>query len=69
MANPTPEQTGSIFSILTYTFLDDVILLGYRVPHLSYTQLPPLADYDSGEYQTGKSFPVSTNLVGGTNIH
>lgn len=69
MPNPNSEQTGSIFSILTYTFLDDVILLGYKVSHLSYTQLPPLADYDSAEYQTTKSFPVSNILDADKNKH
>ncbi|KAF7305977.1 ATP-binding cassette transporter [Mycena chlorophos] len=42
----TPEQTASILSIAVYSFLDPIIFLGYRVPHLSYDQLPPLADYD-----------------------
>ncbi|KAF8876209.1 multidrug resistance-associated ABC transporter [Gymnopilus junonius] len=57
MSEPNPEQTASIFSMMTYIFLDPVIMLGYRVPHLSADQLPPLADYDRAKYRTEKAFP------------
>ncbi|KAF8955959.1 ABC transporter type 1, transmembrane domain-containing protein [Flammula alnicola] len=57
MPEPNPEQTASIFSLMTYTFLDSVIFLGYKVPHLRFDQLPPLADYDAAKYQTVKAFP------------
>ncbi|KAF8958075.1 multidrug resistance-associated ABC transporter [Flammula alnicola] len=57
MPEPNPEQTASIFSLMTYTFLDSVIFLGYKVPHLRFDQLPPLADYDAAKYQTIKAFP------------
>ncbi|KAF8965967.1 ABC transporter type 1, transmembrane domain-containing protein [Flammula alnicola] len=60
MPEPNPEQTASIFSLMTYTFLDSVIFLGYKVPHLRFDQLPPLADYDAAKYQTIKAFPVRT---------
>jgi hypothetical protein len=58
MAEPNPEQTASILSMITYTFLDQIVLLAYRVPHLSYDQLPPLADYDYTPNLKAKSFPV-----------
>ncbi|KAF8256886.1 ABC transporter type 1, transmembrane domain-containing protein [Lactarius quietus] len=44
--NINPEQTASILSMTLYTFLDPIIFLAYRVPHLSHDMLPPLADYD-----------------------
>ncbi|KAH8986106.1 hypothetical protein EDB92DRAFT_2054957 [Lactarius akahatsu] len=41
-----PEQTASLLSMMLYTFLDPIVFLAYRVPHLSHDMLPPLADYD-----------------------
>ncbi|PPQ84721.1 hypothetical protein CVT24_002723, partial [Panaeolus cyanescens] len=56
LTTPNPEQTASILSRLTYSFLDPLIALGYRVPHLGPDQIPPLADYDYAEYQTSTGF-------------
>ena len=52
------EQTCSIISLVFYTYLDPVIFLGARVPHLSYDQLPPLSDTDYAKHLTGNAFPV-----------
>ncbi|KAH9030174.1 hypothetical protein EDB84DRAFT_1562614 [Lactarius hengduanensis] len=41
-----PEQTASLLSMMLYTFLDPIVFLASRVPHLSHDMLPPLADYD-----------------------
>ncbi|KAH9166019.1 hypothetical protein EDB89DRAFT_2076264 [Lactarius sanguifluus] len=41
-----PEQTASLLSMMLYTFLDPIVFLAYRVPHLSHDMLPPLSDYD-----------------------
>ncbi|KAG5653499.1 hypothetical protein H0H81_012709 [Sphagnurus paluster] len=57
MAVPNPEQTASLFSLVTYSFLDPTIFLAYRIPHLSHEQLPPLADYDAAQELKAKSFP------------
>ncbi|KAF9476113.1 multidrug resistance-associated ABC transporter [Pholiota conissans] len=57
MPAPNPEQTASVLSLMTFTFLDPVVFLGYKVPHLSFEQLPPLADYDSAKYLMEKAFP------------
>ncbi|KDR74315.1 hypothetical protein GALMADRAFT_250126 [Galerina marginata CBS 339.88] len=57
MPVPNPEQTASIFSMMTYTFLDSVIFLGYKVPHLRADQLPPMADYDAAKYRIENAFP------------
>ncbi|KAF9013113.1 multidrug resistance-associated ABC transporter [Cyathus striatus] len=50
VAEPNPEQTASIFSFLFYFFLDDIIFKASKVDHLSYTELPQLADYDRARY-------------------
>ncbi|KAH9480738.1 ATP-binding cassette transporter abc4 [Psilocybe cubensis] len=51
------EQTCSIFALFVYTYLDPVILLGYRVPHLRFDQLPPLSDSDYAKHLTNFAFP------------
>ncbi|KAG6908669.1 hypothetical protein DXG01_003683 [Tephrocybe rancida] len=40
------EETASWFSLITYSHLDPLVFLGFRERHLSFGQLPPLADYD-----------------------
>lgn len=47
---PSPEQTASLLSFLTYTFVERLVWLAYRTPKLQYSTLPPLADYDRAEY-------------------
>jgi len=42
--------------MMTYTFLDPVVFLAYRVPHLSQDMLPSLADYDYAENLVKRSF-------------
>ncbi|KAF4617372.1 hypothetical protein D9613_005686 [Agrocybe pediades] len=56
-AVPNVEQTASLFSMMTYTFLDHTVMLGYKVPHLSVDQLDPLSDRDAAAYRTEKAFP------------
>ncbi|KAJ6508901.1 multidrug resistance-associated ABC transporter [Mycena sanguinolenta] len=58
MAVPNAEQTCSLFSSLTYSYLDALIFLAYKQRSLSPDDLPVLADYDTAEYLTRKSFPV-----------
>ncbi|KAL4243444.1 hypothetical protein ABKN59_001093 [Abortiporus biennis] len=53
---PNPEQTCSLLSLMLYNFLDHVIFLAYRVPHLGYDKLPPLADYDETKNLVARSF-------------
>ncbi|KAH8086646.1 hypothetical protein BXZ70DRAFT_549376 [Cristinia sonorae] len=53
---PNPEQTASIWSMMIYSFLDPVIFLAYRIPHLSLDQLPPLSDYDRTKNLVRRSF-------------
>lgn len=63
MPAPNPEQTASIASFAFYTFLDPIIWLGNRVPHLSHDQLPPLCDYDRLKNLIKRSYPVSMPLL------
>lgn len=46
-----------------YTYLDPIILVAYRTPHLAHDHLPPLADYDHAEYLKEKAFPVLFNSM------
>lgn len=55
---PNPEQTASILSKITYSFLDSIVFLAYRIPHLAHDQLPALADYDHVENFNLESFKV-----------
>ncbi|KAJ6521925.1 P-loop containing nucleoside triphosphate hydrolase protein [Mycena vulgaris] len=52
-----PEQTASILSAVFYFFLDPIIFLAYRIPHLKFEQLPPLCDYDDAENLKATAFP------------
>lgn len=62
------EQTCSLFALAVYTYLDPVILQGYRVPHLPFDQLPPLSDTDYAKNLTGSAFPVCYQTVPRSNL-
>ncbi|KAJ7145004.1 multidrug resistance-associated ABC transporter [Mycena crocata] len=53
----SPEETASIISLVTYSFLDPLISLASRVPHLSFDLLPPLAHYNNAKNLKTASFP------------
>ncbi|KAG8949510.1 hypothetical protein FRC00_008086, partial [Tulasnella sp. 408] len=55
---PNPEQTASILSFITWTFLDPVVLEASRVSHLPYESLPILADYDYVEHLMARGAPT-----------
>ncbi|KAG8926192.1 hypothetical protein FRC00_003144 [Tulasnella sp. 408] len=59
--NPLPpnrEQTASILSLITWSFLDPVVLEASRVSHLPYESLPILADYDHAEHLMANGAPT-----------
>jgi hypothetical protein len=58
MPVPNPEQTASPLSLLLFSFLDPVIVLAYKLPHLPFDLLPPLADSDASENLKTRGFPV-----------
>lgn len=68
-AVPNPEQTASLISLLLWIFLDPIVFLAYRIPHLSHDQLPPLADYDRAKNLVQKSFPSLDPFSGGKKRH
>ena len=59
--DPNPEQTASILSMMFYNFLDPIVFLAYRITHLSFEQLPLLADYDYTKNLVRRSFSVSVH--------
>lgn len=63
MAVPNPEQTASLFSFLTYIWLDPTIWRAYRLPHLPVDELPPLCDYDEMRHLIKRSYPVGLYVV------
>ncbi|KAH9028054.1 hypothetical protein EDB83DRAFT_2526416 [Lactarius deliciosus] len=58
-----PEQTASLLSMVLYTFLDPIVFLAYRVPHLSHDMLPPLADYDYTRNLVKRSFKAALGYI------
>ncbi|KAH9059060.1 hypothetical protein EDB87DRAFT_1675205 [Lactarius vividus] len=64
-----PEQTASLLSMMLYTFLDPIVFLAYRVPHLSHDMLPPLADYDYTRNLVQRSFKHLDTFSGGPKRH
>ncbi|KII86823.1 hypothetical protein PLICRDRAFT_700101 [Plicaturopsis crispa FD-325 SS-3] len=56
-APPNPEQTASLLSFLMWSYLDPVIFLARRIPHLAHDMLPPLSDTDFAKNLVSASFP------------
>ncbi|KAJ6551726.1 multidrug resistance-associated ABC transporter [Mycena capillaripes] len=69
MAVPNPEQTASILSSALYFFLDPIIFLAYRIPHLDFDLLPPLCDYDYAENLKSRAFPHLDAFASGRKRH
>jgi hypothetical protein len=53
-----PEQTASIFSLITYYFSEGLIFKARKTLHLGYEELPVLADYDRADTLKKRSFLV-----------
>ena len=60
---PNPEQTASLGSLHSFTFLGPIIWTAWKLPHFTYDMLPPLADYDHLRNLVGQSFPVSSSTA------
>ncbi|KAF9567104.1 hypothetical protein CPC08DRAFT_733223 [Agrocybe pediades] len=67
--SPSPEQTSSWASKLTYTYIDPIIATAYKVPHLQVDQLPPLADVNHAKYQCNTAFPYLDIYTGAKRRH
>ncbi|QRV86038.1 ABC transporter transmembrane region [Ceratobasidium sp. AG-Ba] len=67
-----PEQTASLISFLSFSFMDSLVWGAYRVPKIEYEQLQPLlytthtelADYDQAAYLGERSFDELDPLRG-----
>ena len=57
---PNPEQTSSIASLVSFTFMAPVIWTAWKMPHFKYDLFPPLPDYDHLRNLVKRSFPVDT---------
>lgn len=69
MPTPSPEQTASWVSLAIHSYLDPTVWLAYRVPHLAFEQLPPLADYDRSAHLVQRSFDKLDPFQGGLRSH
>ncbi|KAJ7212213.1 P-loop containing nucleoside triphosphate hydrolase protein [Mycena pura] len=58
MVQPNAEQTCSLFTSLTYSYLDSLVFLAFKQGTLEFDQLPALADYDSAGHLIRKSLPI-----------
>ncbi|KAF9270593.1 P-loop containing nucleoside triphosphate hydrolase protein [Marasmius fiardii PR-910] len=58
-STPNAEQTASLYSLFSYTFIAPVVFHAYRVPHLPFDRLPPLADRDSTRFLKGSCFKAN----------
>ncbi|KAF8513334.1 P-loop containing nucleoside triphosphate hydrolase protein [Hysterangium stoloniferum] len=53
-----PEQTACLWSFLTFSYLDPLVITAARSKQLSYENFPPLADYDKSAYLMSQSTPI-----------
>ncbi|PIL29356.1 ATP-binding cassette transporter [Ganoderma sinense ZZ0214-1] len=54
---PNPEQTASLGSLHSFTFLGPIIWTAWKLPHFTYDMLPSMADYDHLRNLAKQSFP------------
>ncbi|PBK89786.1 P-loop containing nucleoside triphosphate hydrolase protein [Armillaria gallica] len=66
---PHPEQTAPLISLFLYFWMDPVVKAAYRVSHLPYDQLPPLADYDANKTLKARSFKYLDVFTGANRRH
>ncbi|KAK0238173.1 hypothetical protein EDD85DRAFT_833297 [Armillaria nabsnona] len=66
---PHPEQTAPLISLFLYFWMDPVVKAAYRVSHLPYDQLPPLADYDANKTLKARSFKYLDVFTGADRRH
>ncbi|KAJ7093000.1 hypothetical protein B0H15DRAFT_972793 [Mycena belliarum] len=69
MPKPNAEQVASPLSLLLFSFLDPVVAMAYRLPHLPLELLPPLADTDDSGNLKKRSFPNIDVFSGASRHH
>ena len=60
---PNPEQDAPLISLILFQFLDPLVFKAYKVEHLPYDELPPLADYDYVQFLREKRFKVRDSFT------
>ncbi|KAF7377593.1 p-loop containing nucleoside triphosphate hydrolase protein [Mycena sanguinolenta] len=66
---PTPNKQLRSFPSSYIFFLDQVVFLAHRLPHLPLEMLPPLADYDHAQHLQMRSFPHMDRFSGAKRRH
>jgi hypothetical protein len=66
---PTPEQTASWFSLLTYSFLDHFILLSSRLSRTGPENFPPLPDSERTSLLVERALPYLDRFSGAPKRH
>ncbi|EKM56946.1 uncharacterized protein PHACADRAFT_172648 [Phanerochaete carnosa HHB-10118-sp] len=66
---PGPEQTASLFSYLTFIWLEPTIWRAYRASHLPADELPPLNDYDKTKNLIKRAYPILDPFSGAKKQH
>lgn len=58
-----PEETASLFSFLTWSYLGPIIRTANRVPYMSVDMLPPIMQGDRAKVLRNRNFKVSNQNV------
>jgi hypothetical protein len=67
--HPTPEQTASWFSLLTYSFLNPFVLLSNRQPRTGPEDFPPLPDSERTSLLVERALPYLDRFSGAPKRH
>ncbi|PPQ81860.1 hypothetical protein CVT25_013460 [Psilocybe cyanescens] len=68
-ANASLEPTASYWSLLSYSFLDPIIWLGYSSRKISQDALPPLAEFDTANVLRENSFKILDRTLSKSRRH
>ncbi|TFK76836.1 P-loop containing nucleoside triphosphate hydrolase protein [Pluteus cervinus] len=66
---PSPEQTASFLSRITYSYASTFIWSSRKKEKITQSDLPPLCDYDRASYLRDRSFPVLDTFSGAKRRH
>ncbi|TFK76754.1 P-loop containing nucleoside triphosphate hydrolase protein [Pluteus cervinus] len=69
MGVPHPEQTASLFSQITYSYLTNFIWTSQKRTKTTPDDLPPQCDYDRASYLKARSFPLLDSFSGAKKRH
>lgn len=63
MEEPNSEQTASLLSRMSFSYMDPVVISASKTKHLTLDQLPPLSDTDYMKNLEARSFKVSLDDI------